>query len=166
VVLRRRSDPPEHRDYLQPDLKLDFAQGRYGPYSERVRHLIQGMEGSLLTGFGDGDDKALALEPIAPTPEARRQLAEFVLPDKHSDSTKVVEQVGAVVEGFEGPYGVELLASTHWVAAHQGAVQPERAGEAVRSWSHRKGRIFTDHHVQVALTHLRESGALERDLVS
>ena len=153
-------------NYLQPDLKLEFAQGRYGPYSERVRHLIQGMEGSFLTGFGDGADKALALEPITPTPEARRQLDKFVLPDKHADSSRVVEQVGAVVEGFEGPYGVELLASTHWVAAHQGAVLPGRAAEAVRGWSQRKGRIFTDHHVEVALAHLRASGALERDLVS
>src|SRR5664279_4826642 len=154
-------------NYLQPDLKLDFVQGRYGPYSERVRHLIQGMEGSFLTRFGDGDDKALALEPIAPTPEARRQLDEFVLPANHSDSTKVIERVGAITEGFEGPYGIELLASTHWVAAHQGAVQPDRAAEAVRSWSQRKGRIFTDHHVEVALAHLRESGALdEHDLVS
>ena len=154
-------------NHLQPELKLDFVQGRYGPYSERVRHLIQGMEGSFLTGFGDGDDKALALEPIAPTAEARRQLEEFVLPANHSDSTKVIERVGAITEGFEGPYGIELLASTHWVAAHQGAVQPERAAEAVRNWTQRKGRIFTDHHVDVALTHLRESGALDQhDLVS
>jgi hypothetical protein len=44
-------------------------------------------------------------------------------------------------------------------------VLPERAAEAVRGWSQRKGRIFTDHHVEVAVAHLRASGALERDLV-
>lgn len=34
-----------------PDLALDFTPGRYGPYSERVRHLLQGMEGAFTVGL-------------------------------------------------------------------------------------------------------------------
>lgn len=36
---------------LEPRLKLDFKPGRYGPYSEKVRHLVLSMEGSLLQGL-------------------------------------------------------------------------------------------------------------------
>jgi O-acetyl-ADP-ribose deacetylase (regulator of RNase III) len=56
-------------------LKLDFAPGRYGPYSEKVRHLVQDMEGGYLSGFGDGTGTVMALEPIAPTSEGLEALS-------------------------------------------------------------------------------------------
>lgn len=50
-----------------PDLALDFTPGRYGPYSERVRHLLQGMEGAFTVGLGDGTARVLANQPISLT---------------------------------------------------------------------------------------------------
>lgn len=62
-----------------------------------------------------------------------------------------VDTVLRVIEGFEGPYGVELLASTHWVATREGAKEPATAAAAVRKWTKRKGRIYSDDRIGVAL---------------
>jgi len=62
------------------------------------------------------------------------------------------------IEGFEGPYGLELLASTHWVVRHENAI--EDAPEKVRGWTRRKGRIFTDAHVRAAIAQLQNVGAV------
>jgi O-acetyl-ADP-ribose deacetylase (regulator of RNase III) len=147
---------------VQPKLKLAFEPGRYGPYSEKVRHLVQGMEGAYLKGHGDGSGKVLDLDPIGLTSLGERNLDDFLAarPSGGAEESAIVSDVMRWVEGFEGPYGVELLASTHWVAKHEGARTSEEAATGVRSWTKRKGRLFTDEHVALALQHLENVGAL------
>jgi O-acetyl-ADP-ribose deacetylase (regulator of RNase III) len=143
---------------LEPLLRLDFQPGRYGPYSERVRHLVQEMEGTFLQGHGDGTAPVLSLEPIAPTDRAREELANYLATAQEKSGRKIVDNVISEIEGFEGPYGLELLASTHWVVRHENGI--EDAPEKVRRWTRRKGRIFTDSHVEVAVRHLQDVGAV------
>ncbi|MGN6161446.1 MAG: macro domain-containing protein, partial [Marmoricola sp.] len=145
-------------ELLEPKLDLRFQQGRYGPYSERVRHLLQGMEGAYTVGFGDGADPVLDLNPIAPTERGAHEAQHFLADDRYTYVADAVEGVLAVVEGFEGPYGVELLASADWVCRRQKAEDVDRATELVREWSHRKGRLFTRHHVGRAIDQLSSSG--------
>jgi O-acetyl-ADP-ribose deacetylase (regulator of RNase III) len=143
---------------IEPNLRLAFSQGRYGPYSERVRHLIQEMEGSLLEGHGDGSAAVLSLEPIAPTDRARAELAGYHRTEPGQLEQHIISKVLAQIEGFEGPYGMELLASTHWDARYDDAAA--NVAEQVRSWTKRKRRIFTDAHVSAAYDHLQAVGAL------
>ena len=63
-----------------------------------------------------------------------------------------------LVEGFETPYGLELLATVHWVLARGDASDDEAVLAAVREWSPRKGRMFTPEHIAVALDALRSKG--------
>ncbi len=65
-----------------------------------------------------------------------------------------------LIDGFETPYGLELLATTHWVAVHEQAGDAAAAAELVRDWSQRKGHLFTDGHVAVAWQRLDEGGWL------
>lgn len=145
-------------DCVDPSLKLAYAQGKYGPYSDRARHLLIAMEGNFVSGFGDGADKVLDLRPIAPTEQGRSELLHY-LETAADEVTEVVDQVMTIVHGYEEPYGLELLASTHWVVKHERAESAQAAAEAVRNWTERKGRIFTDRHVERALTQLKTAGA-------
>jgi hypothetical protein len=70
------------------------------------------------------------------------------------------ERVAQLIDGFETPYGLELLVTTHWVAVHEEAQDASVAAELVREWSQRKGRLFTDEHVMVAWRQLDEGGWL------
>lgn len=59
-------------------LKLKFAKGPYGPYAENLRHVLNAMEGHLISGYADGGDapdKQLALVPSA-LDDARAFLAD------------------------------------------------------------------------------------------
>lgn len=143
---------------LEPDLQLVFSQGRYGPYSDKVRHLVQDMEGTFLHGHGDGSAAVLSLEPISPTERAQREVAEYHKSPRGMAEQALVQKVLDYVKGFEGPYGMELLASTHWVAWHENATQD--VARKVRGWTKRKKRIFTDAHVCAAYAHLQKVGAL------
>jgi O-acetyl-ADP-ribose deacetylase (regulator of RNase III) len=146
-------------DSVDPSLNFQFSPGRYGPYSDRARHLLVEMEGAFITGFGDGNDKVLEFRPIQPTERGEAELAHYL--DAQPESiTGVVDRVMDLVNGYEEPYGLELLSSTHWVALNEQANAPAIAAEAVRNWTQRKGRIFTDRHIERAFGHLTAVGAI------
>lgn len=145
---------------VAPDPRMVFAQAKYGPYSDAARHMVQQMEGTFLEGYGDGNDRVLELRPISVKPDGRRQLVAYMDGPASVEVTRTLDRVLEIVSGFEGAYGVELLATTHWVATHENARTPHAATAAVRRWSERKGRIFTSDHVASALDHLRSVDAI------
>lgn len=66
---------------------------------------------------------------------------------------------------FSPPFGMELLASVHWVASHAGE-RPANAAHCLpllAAWSPRKRLLFTDHHVEVAWAALADGGWLARN---
>jgi len=63
------------------------------------------------------------------------------------------------IRSTRSAYGLELLATVHWCATRDDGV--ETAAEAagcVQAWNQRKGRMFTDEHVEVSWNHLRDQG--------
>jgi hypothetical protein len=60
-------------------------------------------------------------------------------------------------------YGLELLASVHWVVTTENPEvrdDPAATAEVIRSWTDRKARLFTVDHVEAALQALNEHGWL------
>lgn len=141
-------------DIIDPTLRLDFSQGRYGPYSDKVRIVLQEMEGRYVDGFGDGTGKALSLDPIRSTPEGERELSRFLMTANGRRVADLASRVLVYTDGFEDPYGVELLASTLFVAQETRSTDPVVVASGVRGWTERKGKLFTDEDVATALNHL------------
>jgi hypothetical protein len=136
------------------DLKLTFARGNYGPYADQVRHAVLGMEGHFVTGFGDGTGS----REIQLMPGAVAEAQPFL--DDHPDTAERFDRVADLIRGFESPYGLELLATTQWVATREEADRAELAVELVRDWSARKGNLFTQDHIVAAWEQLNAKGWL------
>lgn len=136
-------------------LGLTFEKQRYGPYADAARHVVIDIEGHYLTGFGDGTGAG----DVHPLPGAIEEAEEFLA--EHPDTCERYERVAELIDGFEAPYGLELLATTHWVATHEHATTVSVAAEQVREWSQRKEHLFTDDHITVAWERLDEGGWLQ-----
>jgi O-acetyl-ADP-ribose deacetylase (regulator of RNase III) len=135
-------------------LKLTFTKQQYGPYADQVRHAVIAMEGHFVAGFGDGTgsrDLRLLRDGVE---EASRFLED------HPDTLARFDRVADLITGFETPYGLELLSTTHWVAKHEGANTFERAVELVRAWSARKSDLFKPEHIEAAWEQLNVQGWL------
>lgn len=134
-------------------LRLRFVKAPYGPYAENLRHVLRDIEGHLISGYADGGDapdKQLVIVPGA-TAEAESWLSA------HRDTLARFERVGRLVEGFETPFGLELLATAHWVIAEEGADDAREIELATRAWAPRK-RKFTGAQIELAANRLREEG--------
>jgi len=134
-------------------LRLRFKQAQYGPYAENLRHVLRTVEGHFLSGYADGGDapdKQLALVPGA-VDEAAACLA------KHEAARQRFDRVAALVEGFESPFGLELLSTVHWVSTHEDAATLETLVEQTYAWNERKRR-FTPRQIGLAADVLARQG--------
>lgn len=137
-------------------LRLRFAKETYGPYADNLRHLLHRFEGHFTLGFADGRNKPdteIALQPGA-VEEAEAFLANQV--DASQPSLQRLDRVARLIEGFESPYGMELLATVHWVAAHESAGELEAVIDGVHDWNPRKRKLMAQEHIALAYDRLRE----------
>ena len=134
-------------------LRLRYVKAPYGPYAENLRHVLRAVEGHLISGYADGGDapdKPLALVPGA-VEEAERYLAT------HEATHKRLDRTTALVEGFETPYGLELLATVHWVVTREMTQSVPEIAKRVHDWNPRKQQ-FTLDQINLASTRLHEQG--------
>ena len=83
--------------------------------------------------------------------------AEAFLHDKQRDALAGSTSVGKLVEGFETPFGLELLATVHWVVTRENAATAEDAAAKVYAWNERKKR-FSPRQIGIAFETLRAEG--------
>lgn len=140
-------------------LRLNYEAGHYGPYAANLNKVLELMEGHFIRGYGDSQKPQAEIELL---PGAVEEATEF-LADK-SESLARLERVADLIEGFETPYGMELLATVHWVA-HRGGPKSDTkaAGVAaaigqVHAWNPRKQQVFKPDHIRTAWSHLTQQG--------
>ncbi len=136
-------------------LKLTFAKERFGPYADELGHVLNKIEGHFIRGFADGqnnpDTSIMILPGIAN--EAGQVLEE------HSATQERIQRVVALIEGFETPFGMELLSSVHWIAVQENAdarTDVNAAIAGVHGWNERKKKLMHPDHIRSAWQRLRE----------
>lgn len=136
-------------------LRLRYTKGLYGPYAENLRHVLSHLEGHYVSGYADGGDAPdKQLELVAGASEAAYAFLA-TQPETKQRFDRVVE----LVQGFETPFGMELLATVHWVAVQDAAHTPDDAVRAVYRWNTRK-QIFEQRQIHLAWDVLAAGGWL------
>jgi hypothetical protein len=138
-------------------LGLKFVPSHYGPYCQQLNQFISDTEGHFFTGYGDGTGGSKATLEIDgdAIAEARSQVED--LPDFRS----TLSRFESLIEGFEFPYGIELLSTVHYVAEHiRGEVTVESVIAGIDSWSTRKSSLFKPAQASIALEHLTRRQAV------
>jgi hypothetical protein len=121
------------------------------------------MNGHFILGLGDNDT---AKAQISVASNAIDEAEAFL-----SDDTTFNDRFNRIhqaIDSFESPYGLELLTTVHWAAAHDAKwVDLGHVVKAVhnwssenREWSLRKETLMSEHHIIVALERLVETGYL------
>ena len=134
-------------------LRLQYVKAPYGPYAENLRHVLREIDGYYLSGYGEGGeapDKELSLVPGA-VDDADAFLSG------HPDVKSRFSRVAQLVEGFETPFGLELLSTVHWVITRNGVSSADELVRAVYGWSDRK-KQFTPRQIKLASDVLKQKG--------
>jgi O-acetyl-ADP-ribose deacetylase (regulator of RNase III) len=132
-------------------LKLQFAKGPFGPYAENLRHVLNAIEGHLVSGYADGGD----------TPDKQIKLVPGAIEDataflrSRGETLAHFEKVSDLVEGFESPFGLELLATVHWIASEEQVQTLDDVIARTYAWNDRK-KQFSRRQISVAVDTLMQ----------
>jgi len=113
------------------------------------------MEGHYTRGVGDGKNSPET--PLELLPGAVDAARAF-LADRPETRARL-DRVAELIDGFETPFGMELLGTVHWVTRHDAnADDVDDVVARVHAWSDRKRSQMKDGHVRAAWARLHEKG--------
>lgn len=147
--------------YAGEPLKLTFTKGPYGPYAKNLRHVLKAIEGHLVSGYADGGDapdKQLKLVPGA-IEDARSFL------NNKTETQARFDRVSDLVDGFESPFGLELLSTVHWIASMENAKNVDEVLARTYAWSDRK-KQFSRRQIMLAVDVLVRKGWIDNSRAS
>ena len=134
-------------------LSLKFEKRCFGPYAENLHLVLNAIEGHFISGFAKGDDnlrKQIELVPGA-AGDAEALLCE------HPDTKARLERVCDLMDGFESPFGMDLLAGVHWVLHDESDTEEDQAIKRVHEWNDRS-QPFTSRQIGIAFDRLVDHG--------
>ncbi len=140
-------------------LDLQFSANRYGPYANRLDHLLDGLDGSYLRSEVRIPD-AKPSDVIAFNDSKKDAVAAY-LKSEASSYRPALEGVSKRIAGFESPLGMELLATVDWLLAREGRnASLAEIKEGLQRWpggagaGDRKLRLFDDRMLMLAIERL------------
>lgn len=142
-------------------LQLKFVASNYGPYSDPLRHLLNSLDGSYLKC----DKRISDCGPldIIWFNDAKRDTVNLYLRTEAKAYLPALELASRMIDGFESPYGMELLSTVDWLLAKERIEpKPQALLEGVRHWpagerwSQRKLKLFDEAKLALALNQLQQ----------
>jgi len=145
---------------MKDPLDLRFRPNKYGPYAERLRHLLDGLDGSYLHSAKRLSD-AGPFDLIWFDDSRRAKVEEYLRREKARSYLPALEATARLIDGYESPLGMELLSTVDWLV-HQAGYSPDLAAirEGIARWPggkeavQRKQHLFDDRLIQLALNRL------------
>jgi O-acetyl-ADP-ribose deacetylase (regulator of RNase III) len=157
-----------HREIVKRALRnildLHYTANKYGPYADNLRHLLNGLDGSYLHCEKRLSD-AGPLDLIWFEDSKRGDVEAYLQHEECRPYLGALEQTAKVIDGFESPLGMELLATVDWIVSEMGC-EPNLAAVklGLREWpggpsaARRKLKLFDDRLLSLALGRLAETG--------
>jgi len=149
-------------EHFCPDknpLDLRFEANKYGPYANRLTKLIDGLDGSYLhcdKRISDADP----FDVIWFDDGRKEHLQIYLKSEEVKPYLPALEHTIKVIDGFESPFGMELLATVDWLLTRENVpakvkhIQQGLENWPVKQGAPRKVRLFTPQVISIALERL------------
>ncbi len=138
-------------------LNLQYEKGYYGTYSHRLQHLVKYLNGYYLNFKHD------ATKPS--TVVYLRNLDEVEIYNKTNltpEQKNRLKELQSLIEGFESPYGLELLATVDYIFQKGKIIDTDIIIERIGNWTNRKKKLMKPFHIKVAHQRLKEYYSQQR----
>lgn len=146
---------------LENPLDLRFEANRYGPYAHRLTKMLEGLDGSYL----HCDKRLTDADPMDTVwfEESKRERLELYLKSEEARVwLPVLDATDALIDGFQSPLGMEVLATLDWLHARQKVpLTFDDMRKGLSQWpagtaaAERKQKLFSDRLVTLAIERLQ-----------
>ena len=137
--------------------KLKYEPKYYGPYSGKVRYVLQYMSGSYIMGYSDMDRKPF--ESLSIIPDSFNDIKTHI--ESNPQLKAIAARTTRFLSGFYSDFGLELLSSVDYIYNSDRNLTAEQIYTRLKEWNHRKSTLFADpKYVNIAYDHIRNSDIL------
>ena len=134
--------------------KLNYSPNFYGPYSGKVKYVINYLNGSYIMGYSAMDKKPF--EPLHLVPDGFDKVDEYI--NSKPELSKIVKETKAFLEGFYSDFALELLSTVDYITFKEQTFDFEKVKASLNNWSERKRTLFSnDRFVNISLNHIKKT---------
>lgn len=149
-----------HQLDIDDPLNLEFSVDKYGPFSTGLQVYWEGLENFYLRC-----EKRLAeagpYDAIWFDRDSHDQVSSYLHQPEHGNDLAVLDRAEELIDGYQTPFGLELLATVDWLIRRESAApNPAAIRHAFAHWppdrtaGERKLRLFDDRVIGLALQRL------------
>ncbi|MFW5432745.1 MAG: macro domain-containing protein [Methylophilaceae bacterium] len=133
------------------DYGMEFSRNTHGPYSEQLHKAFKVMdEKEFIENYNDD-------EPLIQASTGGLAMANECL-DKPGLEHNVdkIKRLSLLIQGYESPFGMELLSSVHYLVSYEGVSGSKKIVEAINNWNEHKNNQFENEAIILAYERLKE----------
>jgi O-acetyl-ADP-ribose deacetylase (regulator of RNase III)/uncharacterized protein YwgA len=133
--------------------KLEYKPNFYGPYSAKVKYVINYLNGSYIMGYSAMDKKPF--EPLELIPDGYEPVLEYI--NSKPEIKNTVLKTKEFLDGFYSEFALELLSTIDYIAIQKQSFDINIIKNELENWSERKRTMFSnDTFLKVSLKHLQQ----------
>jgi O-acetyl-ADP-ribose deacetylase (regulator of RNase III)/uncharacterized protein YwgA len=134
--------------------KLDFEPNFYGPYSGKVRFVLNVLNGSYIMGFSDMNKKPF--DPLTLISDGYVKVQNHV--ESNPELFDIANKTMRFLDGFYSDFALELLSSLDCISLKQKTLDREIIIEELKEWNSRKRSMFSDQrYIDITIKHLENA---------
>lgn len=134
-------------------LKLKFIPYLYGPYSGKLKYVLNYLNGSYITGFSAMDKKPF--DELQLVMDCEQDVNEFLAKDEYSDYSKITQRTKEFLQGYYSAFSLELLSSVDFIMNNGNVDDVQGVILELSKWNERKSINFNEEYlVDNAFKHL------------
>ncbi|PKW20529.1 type II toxin-antitoxin system antitoxin DNA ADP-ribosyl glycohydrolase DarG [Flavobacterium lindanitolerans] len=134
--------------------KLEFEPKFYGPYSGKVRFVLNALNGSYLMGYSDMNKKPF--EPLTLISDGYETVKAHV--ENNPVLHKIAQNTITFLNGFYSDFALELLSSIDYVAIKSDTFNNLIITKKLEEWSDRKRSLISNpNYINISLNHIQKA---------
>jgi len=139
------------------NLKLQYKVDTYGPYAYNLTYLLMNLEGTYFRSKKRIADTK-PFDKISMVADKLAEVETYISENCTEDQKERLSMVSELIQGFESPLGMELLATVDWVLNSKKKDQRalDRVIPEVHSWNERKKTLMKPEYIRIAYDRLIE----------
>jgi O-acetyl-ADP-ribose deacetylase (regulator of RNase III) len=132
--------------------KLNFEPKFYGPYSGKVRYILNILNGSYIMEYSDMNKKPF--EPLTLVKDGYDIVADYV--SNNSEIKEITSKTVDFLKGYYSDFALELLSSIDYIVNAEKTFNKEIIINKLNEWNDRKRSIFSNQrYIDIALDKLK-----------
>lgn len=134
--------------------KLEFEPNFYGPYSGKVRFVLNVLNGSYIMGYSDMSKKPF--EPLTLVSDGYETVKNHV--ENNAELLNISKKTISFLTGFYSDFALELFSSIDYLVIKNNTIDKDIIIKKLESWSDRKRSLFSNpKYIDISLNHIQKT---------